>query len=111
MTSFPTLKTTTTGSARSSTNWCKAPPSAPNDMKATRRTFLNAIGVNLALPLLESTGLRAAELANAPRRMVAMNFALGLHGPNFFPEQAGAGYTPSAYLEALGKELRERMTV
>ena len=81
------------------------------NMKATRRTFLKAVGVNLALPLLESTGLRAAEIANAPRRMVAMNFALGLHGPNFFPEKVGAGYTPSPYLEALGRELRERMTV
>src|SRR4051794_18134700 len=111
MTLFQTLKTTTTASARSSTTWCKAPPSAPNDMKATRRTFLQAVGVNLALPLLESTGLRAAELANAPRRMVAMNFALGLHGPNFFPEHTGAGYTPSPYLEVLGKELQQHMTV
>lgn len=82
-------------------------------MLTSRRTFLKAVGVNLALPLLESTGVRgvAAELANPPRRMVAMNFALGLHGPNFFPEQAGAGYAPSAYLEALGAELRDRMTV
>ncbi|MBI3878919.1 MAG: DUF1552 domain-containing protein [Verrucomicrobia bacterium] len=79
----------------------------------SRRTFLQAVGVNLALPLLESTGLRGAPagLANAPRRLVAMNFALGLHGPNFFPEQAGAGYAPSPYLAALGKELRDRLTV
>ncbi len=82
-------------------------------MNSTRRAFLKAVGVNLALPLLESTGIKgaAAAIANPPRRMVAMNFALGLHGPNFFPEQQGASYTPSPYLEALGKEFQNQMTV
>ncbi len=80
---------------------------------ASRREFLRAAGVGLALPLLESTGLRGAatELANPPRRMVAMNFALGLHGPNFFPEQAGSDYVPTPYLEAFGGDLRKRLTV
>lgn len=80
---------------------------------ASRREFLRAAGVGLALPLLESTGLRgaAAELANPPRRMVAMNFALGLHGPNFFPEQAGSDYVATPYLEAFGGDLRKRLTV
>ena len=75
---------------------------------ASRRTFLRSVGVGLALPLLESTGKPrgAAELANPPRRMVAMNFALGLHGPNFFPEQAGADYPLTPYLEAIGGDLR-----
>ena len=40
-----------------------------------------------------------------------MNFALGIHGPNFFPEQAGLDYKPSPYLEALGADLRDRMTI
>ncbi len=80
---------------------------------ASRRTFLRSVGVGLALPLLESTCKpgRAAELANPPRRMVAMNFALGLHGPNFFPEQAGADYPLTPYLEAIGGDLRDRLTV
>src|SRR4029077_13182524 len=79
----------------------------------TRRTFLRAAGVTLALPLLESTGIcgAAAALAAPPRRMVAMNFALGLHGPNFFPKETGRGYTLTPYLEALGKDLREDLTV
>ena len=78
----------------------------------TRRDVLRAAGVGLALPLLESTGVRAAAASTAsPRRMLAMNFALGIHGPNFFPEQAGLDYKPSPYLEALGADLRDRMTI
>jgi hypothetical protein len=83
------------------------------DRRPTRRSFLRAAGVTLALPLLESTGVRGAAeaLANPPRRLMAMNFALGLHAPNFFPTQVGRNYTPAPYLEALGKDLRDRMTV
>src|SRR5580698_4476220 len=46
-----------------------------------------------------------------PRRMVAMCFALGLHGPNVFPKEAGRGYALTPYLEALGKDIRDQMTV
>jgi Protein of unknown function (DUF1552) len=79
----------------------------------TRRTFLRAAGVTLALPLLESTGIWGAEgtAAALPRRMVAMNFGLGLHGPNFFPRETGHGYTLTPYLESLGKDLRDEFTV
>ena len=37
--------------------------------------------------LLESRG--AVGGTGAPKRMVAVNFPLGFHGPNFFPEQTG----------------------
>jgi hypothetical protein len=79
----------------------------------SRRAFLRAAGVTLALPLLESTGIcgAAEKLADPPRRMLAMNFALGLHGPNFFPEASGKEYSPTPYLEALGKDHRDRMTI
>ena len=79
----------------------------------TRRTFLRAAGVSLALPLLDAMGMRAAAAATAapPRRFVAMNFALGLHCPNLIPKETGRGYTVTPYLEALGKEVRDRMTV
>src|SRR5947209_5473785 len=79
----------------------------------SRRTFLRAAGVTLALPLLEATGLRgeATALAGSPRRMVAMNFALGLHGPNLFPKETGRGYAPTPYLGSLGKDIREHLTV
>lgn len=76
-----------------------------------RRSFLRAAGVTMALPLLESSGLWGAAPAASPRRVVAMNFALGLHGPNFFPKEAGRGYTSTPYLEALGKDLRDQFTV
>jgi hypothetical protein len=67
----------------------------------------------MALPLLESTGIRGetAVLAEAPRRMVAMNFALGLHGPNLFPTEAGRDYAATPYLEAVGNDFRDQMTI
>ena len=79
----------------------------------SRRTFLRSAGVSLALPLLEWTGLGSAVVGPAapPRRMVAMNFALGLHGPNVFPATAGRGYTMIPYLEALGRGFRDQLTV
>ena len=39
-----------------------------------------------------------------------MNFGLGLHGPNLFPTETGRDYAPTPYLEALGKDVRDRMT-
>ncbi len=80
------------------------------DRPFSRRAFLRAAGVTLALPALEATGVRAAEAA-PPRRMLAMCFALGLHGPNLFPKETGRGYTATPYLETLGKEMRDQLTV
>ena len=78
-----------------------------------RRAFLRGSGICLALPLLDAMrpafGVEAA--VATPRRMVAMNFALGLHGPNLFPAEAGREYAPTPYLEELGKDLRDRMTI
>jgi len=42
--------------------------------------------------------------------MVCVCAPLGLHGPNFFPEEAGAAYKPSPYLEPL-QEFRSDFTV
>jgi uncharacterized protein DUF1552 len=78
---------------------------------ATRRLFLKAAGVTLALPLLESSGFGAAAAAETPRRMVALCFALGLHGPNVIPQESGADYAATPYLDALGKELRNQLTI
>jgi hypothetical protein len=78
-------------------------------MKLTRRTFLRAAGVSLALPLLETPGV-AAPAAKSPRRMVCINTPLGLHPAAFFPEKAGKDYTPSPYLEIV-KDFREDFTV
>lgn len=79
-------------------------PAAPH----SRRTFLRASGVTLALPFLESFGATAA--APAPRRMMAVGLGLGLHGPNLIPGEAGRDYQLTPYLELL-KELRNDFTV
>lgn len=65
--------------------------------KLNRRNFLRGSGVALMLPLLESSG--AMKSAGVPKRMVAVNFPLGFHGPNFFPEQSGRDYELSDYLK------------
>src|SRR5437588_1664818 len=78
-------------------------------MKLTRRSFLRAAGVSLALPLLEVHAVGAAA-TKAPRRMVCINTPLGLHPAAFFPEKAGKGYALSPYLEIV-KDFREDFTV
>ncbi|MCY2971402.1 MAG: hypothetical protein NTZ30_12130, partial [Planctomycetota bacterium] len=61
--------------------------------KATRRNFLKATGVTLALPWLEAFAQNPA--AGIPRRMVCICTPLSLHPANFFPKEAGKNYTPS----------------
>lgn len=78
-------------------------------MKLSRRTFLRAAGVSLALPLLEAHAVGAAA-ARMPRRMVCINTPLGLHPPAFFPENSGKDYVLSPYLEIV-KDFREDFTV
>jgi hypothetical protein len=76
-------------------------------MKLSRRTFLRAAGVSLALPWLES---RAIAGATGPRRMVCICTPLSLHPPSFFPEKSGKDYELTPYLEVL-KEFRDDFTV
>src|SRR5690348_12925379 len=78
----------------------------------SRRRFLKAAGVSLALPWLESTAPAArAGAAVAPRRrMVAIMYPLSFHPPQFFPEQVGADYTPTRYLKWL-EDYRRDFTV
>ena len=78
-------------------------------MPLSRRTFLRATGVAIALPALEAHAA-AAPAAKIPRRMVCINTPLGLHPAAFFPEKAGKDYALSPYLEIL-KELRDDFTV
>src|SRR5688500_9387947 len=75
----------------------------------SRRTFLRAAGVSLALPLLEANA-SGAPAAKPPRRMVCINTPLGLHPAAFFPEKAGKDYALSPYLEVV-KDFREDFTV
>lgn len=71
----------------------------------SRRHFLRGTGVTLGLPLLEcfQTRGRAAESAQAVRRMVCICTPLGLHTPFLFPEQKGKDYTVTPYLEPLAE--------
>lgn len=78
----------------------------------TRRRFLKAAGVSLALPWLESTApvARAGDPVAARRRIVAILYPLSFHPPQFFPEQAGPDYTPTRYLQWL-EDYRKDFTV
>lgn len=78
-----------------------------------RRTFLRASGVAIALPLLDAMRpiARAATSTNpSPKRLLLVGRPLGLHAPNFFPEDAGPDYQPSRYLKPL-QERRNDFTV
>jgi hypothetical protein len=77
-------------------------------MHLSRRTFLRAAGVSLAMPWLEATAAGAP--GGPPRRIVCVNTPLGLHPPLFFPKTAGKDYELSPYLEAV-KEFRDDFTV
>jgi Protein of unknown function (DUF1552) len=81
-------------------------------MMFSRREFLRAAGVSLALPWLDAFALPRAQAAAAGprRRMVCICTPLGLHAPFFFPAKAGKDYQPTPYLEVL-KEYKEDFTV
>jgi hypothetical protein len=81
-------------------------------MKLSRRHFLRAAGVSVALPWLEALAPAQAApgTAKVPRRMVCINTPLGVHPPFFFPQDAGKDYKLSPYLELL-KEFRDDFTV
>ncbi len=79
----------------------------------SRRRFLRGSGVVLALPFLEALQPAFADDAAkpaTPRRIIAICNNLGLLPDQFFPTQAGRGYTLSPYLESL-KAHREDFTV
>jgi hypothetical protein len=75
--------------------------------RRTRRTFLKAAGVSLALPRLDAFAQPAAAV---PRRAVFVCAPLGLHAPFFFPTAAGRDYELTPYLEPL-RDLRNDFTV
>jgi hypothetical protein len=80
--------------------------------RVTRRHFLRAAGVTLALPLLDyfQPRGRAAATVKPIRRMVCVCTPLGIYAPYFFPEQSGKEYQLSRYLEPL-KDFRNDFSV
>jgi len=77
-----------------------------------RRTVLRGAGVSLALPWLTAMkpSFAAPKNSTKPHRFVAMTLGLGLHADNLNPEQEGAEYKPSPYLEAIDGH-RDKFTV
>ncbi len=73
----------------------------------SRRNFLRASGVAMALPWLESfprarcVAADASEANSTPRRFLGICNNLGLLPEEFFPTQAGRDYTASPYLSFL----------
>ncbi len=80
----------------------------------SRRSFLRAAGVSLALPVLEATTIpgwaTGAKKLPPRRRMVAINHDFGFYAANFFPKNPGRDYTLSPLLEPL-KDLKNDFTV
>ncbi|MBA3935988.1 MAG: DUF1552 domain-containing protein [Planctomycetes bacterium] len=77
----------------------------------SRRTFLRAAGVSLALPFLHAMDPPAgAGAATIPRRIIAICTNLGVLERYFFPAETGRGYALTPYLETL-KDFREQFTV
>jgi hypothetical protein len=77
----------------------------------TRRHFLRASGVSVALPFL--AGLSRPVLGAGPevkRRFVAINLGLGFLASNFTPEKAGPDYEPTKYLQFI-QDFRSQFTV
>src|SRR6185437_6879982 len=78
----------------------------------SRRTFLRAAGVSMALPFLDSMLPRAEgqEAAAAPRRMICICGSFGVYAPYFFPKTGGRNYDSTPYMDIL-REHREDYTV
>lgn len=80
-----------------------------------RRAFLRGAGTVLSLPFLEAMVPAFATRAQAavgqpPPRFLAMCATLGFHTPFLFPQETGADYALTPYLEPL-KDLRGDFSV
>ncbi|MGL6072805.1 MAG: DUF1552 domain-containing protein [Fimbriiglobus sp.] len=77
----------------------------------SRRTFLRAAGLSLALPALDAMSPAFARtVAAVPRRMFAIQTNMGLLSQNFFPKTGGLDYASTPYLDIL-RAHRAHMTV
>lgn len=79
----------------------------------SRRTFLRAGGVSLALPFLDSMARHAisgAPRAAVPRRMICVMTPLGMDHRSLYPREEGRLTTLTPYLEIL-RDFRDELTV
>lgn len=74
----------------------------------SRRSFLKAAGISIALPAFESFGSVVA--SSPPMRMVCICTGLGMNPEAFFPKAYGRGYALSPVLSPL-QGLRDDFTV
>src|SRR5262249_55614740 len=67
----------------------------------SRRGFLHGAAVSLSLPLLDAMlpAFARGAAAAPPRPMGLINKALGLYGPDFFPEKSGRDFELTPYLQ------------
>jgi hypothetical protein len=88
------------------------PTPHPQPALSTRRRFLEAAGVTLGLPWLESLGgiAHAATAGAEPRRLRLICLPLGIYRESFIPKQAGTDYELPEYLAPLA-EFRDRFTI
>ncbi|MBL9083140.1 MAG: DUF1552 domain-containing protein [Planctomycetales bacterium] len=78
----------------------------------SRRRFLKASGVTLALPLLDAFAPRVQGnvVSAPPRRFLGICHSLGFYAPNLFPVKAGRDYELTPYLKLIERH-RERFTI
>lgn len=72
----------------------------------SRRQFLRAAGVALALPALESIPIASAvqnslRASGKAKRLVCVGANLGLHAPSFYPKETGKEYSVTPLLKPL----------
>jgi len=80
-------------------------------MPISRRIFLRGAGVAISLPMLDCMAAAGADPnIPEPRRMVAINFELSFHPPNFIPSSTGPDYELAPYLTPLS-DLRSDFTM
>ncbi len=70
---------------------------------SSRRHFLRAAGITVALPALESFGAPAKATTSAAKakRVVCIGTYLGFYQPEFFPKQTGSDYKTPTLLKPL----------
>ena len=76
---------------------------------SSRRNFLKAAGVTIALPVLESIA-KPTGSAELVKRMVCISSALGMNPESFFPKSFEPGYALSPVMKPL-EPLRKDFTV
>ncbi|MFT5471387.1 MAG: hypothetical protein ACI8UO_006521 [Verrucomicrobiales bacterium] len=76
----------------------------------SRRHFLRATGVTLALPMLESFAAPAAADEPRAKRLVCIGAYLGFYRPEFYPKQTGKDYELTTLLKPV-EALRDDFTV